>query len=75
MGLTSLLFKLSTNALNATPLHCPIVDGMAAVSWIEYYFADCVYTTRDLVSFYVGLASICCWLCAQAPQLCVARVA
>eukprot|EP00887_Chlorella_sp_A99_P001485 scaffold8.g1485.t1 len=37
-----------------------------AVQWIESVFSDC---GRDLLGFSVGLASIACWLCAQAPQL------
>lgn len=40
-----------------------------ADQWIEEYFEDCVYGNRDRVGFYLGLASILCWLVAQAPQL------
>lgn len=40
-----------------------------ADQWIEEYFQDCVYGKRDHVGFYLGLASILCWLVAQAPQL------
>lgn len=40
-----------------------------ADEWIEKYFEDCVYGQKDHVGFYLGLASILCWLVAQAPQL------
>ena len=39
-----------------------------AVGWIQYIFADCIYTSWELLAFTVGLSSIACWLFAQFPQ-------
>ena len=39
-----------------------------ANAFIERYFRDCIYTTRDAIGFSFGMASICCWLVAQLPQ-------
>lgn len=36
--------------------------------FIERYFLDCIYNTRDLAGFTFGMASIACWLIAQVPQ-------
>jgi len=32
-------------------------------------FGDCIYNARDLVSFWVGIASICAWLVCTLPQI------
>eukprot|EP00936_MAST-01D_sp_MAST-1D-sp1_P002698 g2698.t1 len=42
--------------------------GHAWVHWVGEYFADCVYTNREVASFYLGLSSIACWCFCQAPQ-------
>ncbi|KAL6775749.1 hypothetical protein ACKKBG_A18340 [Auxenochlorella protothecoides x Auxenochlorella symbiontica] len=36
---------------------------------IEQYFHDCIYTSRDMLGFGLGLASIAFWMVAQIPQL------
>ena len=45
--------------------HC----GPGAVHWIEANFHDCIYTTKEAVSFGLGLTSIAVWILAQLPQL------
>eukprot|EP00898_Chlorokybus_atmophyticus_P000499 jgi/Chlat1/144/Chrsp1S03235 len=37
--------------------------------WTAKYFADCVCTPRDRVSFFLGLTSIICWGVAELPQI------
>lgn len=36
--------------------------------WIEAWFGDCVYSSWELTSFYLGLSSLLFWLVAQVPQ-------
>jgi hypothetical protein len=43
-------------------------DGHGFVQWIGTGFADCVYSEKELVSFYLGLSSILVWCFCQAPQ-------
>ena len=43
-------------------------DGHGFVQWIGTGFADCVYSEKELVSFYLGLSSILIWCFCQAPQ-------
>ncbi|KAI3435496.1 hypothetical protein D9Q98_001562 [Chlorella vulgaris] len=43
--------------------------GPGASLWVEKVFGDCLYSPRDFLGFSFGLASICCWLFAQMPQL------
>lgn len=38
-------------------------------AWIYKYFGECITSTQQMLAFYVGLASILCWLVAQGPQL------
>lgn len=42
--------------------------GPGANAWIAAHFRDCIYNTRDAISFGLGLASILAWLVAQVPQ-------
>ena len=44
---------------------CPDGD----VAWIAQYFGECVHSTKDIASFYIGLSSIAFWLFAQMPQI------
>ncbi|KAK9868716.1 hypothetical protein WJX84_010978 [Apatococcus fuscideae] len=40
-----------------------------AVPWVQHWLYDCLYTSRDMVGFSCGMASIACWIVAQIPQL------
>ena len=44
-------------------------DREGAIPWIEANFHDCIYTTKEMISFGLGLASIAVWVLAQMPQL------
>ncbi|KAJ6240989.1 lysosomal amino acid transporter 1 [Anaeramoeba flamelloides] len=44
-------------------------DGRQYSKWINQLFDDCIWNTKDYVSFFVGLSSILCWLIAQLPQI------
>eukprot|EP00192_Tetraselmis_astigmatica_P012389 CAMPEP_0117650074 /NCGR_PEP_ID=MMETSP0804-20121206/1341_1 /TAXON_ID=1074897 /ORGANISM="Tetraselmis astigmatica, Strain CCMP880" /LENGTH=395 /DNA_ID=CAMNT_0005455913 /DNA_START=288 /DNA_END=1476 /DNA_ORIENTATION=- len=57
-------------ASNTLFLHqgtCACEDG--ANEFIRKHFCDCVYNTKDLIAFSIGLSSILIWLMAQMPQL------
>ena len=45
----------------------PCADGY--VPWIYDMFADCVVTSKDHVSFYIGLISTCIWIISAIPQI------
>lgn len=51
-------------------LHANAACGCKAGAslWIEVWFGDCVYSTWEMVSFYIGLSSLMFWLVAQVPQ-------
>ncbi|XP_055864198.1 lysosomal amino acid transporter 1 homolog [Biomphalaria glabrata] len=53
----------STNQSNSSAC----VDG---IQWIFSITGDCCVTTREQVSAYLGLASICLWSFVGIPQLC-----
>ncbi|KAJ3451230.1 lysosomal amino acid transporter [Anaeramoeba flamelloides] len=44
-------------------------DGRQYSKLISQLFGDCIWSTKDYVSFFVGLSSILCWLVAQLPQI------
>jgi hypothetical protein len=49
------------------PEHC---DGSQEyVKWIDTVFGDCVYSSKDLASFWLGILSICAWLVCTLPQV------
>ena len=39
------------------------------VDWIRRVFGECVNSWVEMLSFYLGLSSILCWICAQFPQV------
>lgn len=38
-------------------------------TWVNSIFGQCITNIREWFSFIIGLTSILCWLCAQAPQM------
>ena len=43
-------------------------DAHGYNTFIAKNFHDCVWSTREVISFAIGMSSIGFWLCAQAPQ-------
>lgn len=52
------------NVGNHTDDSCP--NG---IEWINKYFGECATDNLQVAAFFIGLSSILCWLCAQAPQI------
>lgn len=46
-----------------------VVDGYQYYPIIANMFRQCVYTPIELISFWLGMANIACWLVAQFPQV------
>jgi uncharacterized protein with PQ loop repeat len=42
--------------------------GPNANLFVQEFFSDCIYTTWDLVAFWIGMSSILFWIIAQLPQ-------
>lgn len=51
-------------------LHANAACGCKAGAslWIEVWFGDCIYSTWEMIAFYIGLSSLMFWLVAQVPQ-------
>eukprot|EP00897_Mesotaenium_endlicherianum_P002253 jgi/Mesen1/2055/ME000150S01142 len=45
---------------------CAIEAGCSI--WKYRFFGDCVCSTHDAISFYLGMTSILCWAIAEVPQ-------
>ncbi|KAJ3442324.1 lysosomal amino acid transporter [Anaeramoeba flamelloides] len=52
--------------LGCTPA---IKNGKHFNKAINKLMGDCIWSTKDYFSFFIGLSSILCWLTAQAPQV------
>eukprot|EP00741_Cyanophora_paradoxa_P008060 tig00001250_g7799.t1 len=44
-------------------------NGQPYLKWVATWFGDCLYGSRDNLSFIVGLSSICFWIFCQTPQV------
>jgi hypothetical protein len=59
--------------MNATELvnvtSCALIDsnGYYRVEWMMDYFGTCARSPKEQASFWIGLASIGLWLCANTP--------
>ena len=45
---------------------CLCLSG--SITWLQDYFQTCIYSSQELLGFYVGLLSIALWSVAQIPQ-------
>lgn len=45
-----------------------VCNGTDYPEWVAVAFRECVFTSRDYLSFWVGLSSLGFWIFAQGPQ-------
>lgn len=43
-------------------------DGYEYDRFISNFFGECLYSPREVASFYVGMSSLLFWMACQAPQ-------
>ncbi|KAL0488165.1 lysosomal amino acid transporter [Acrasis kona] len=60
-----------SNITGNVTVGCAPIDanGFHQIEWMMRYFGTCARSPMEQASFYVGLASIGFWLCANTPQL------
>ncbi|KAG2389001.1 hypothetical protein C9374_014401 [Naegleria lovaniensis] len=65
------LLNVSTNSTTNTTSSCPEVDpsGLQYIKWIYIIFGECVHSSWEQASFYVGMASLFFWMIALFPQI------
>nr|CAG4715732.1 unnamed protein product [Naegleria fowleri] len=61
----------SSPTTNSTTSSCPEVDpsGLQYIKWIYIIFGECVHSSWEQASFYVGMASLFFWMIALFPQI------